>query len=650
MLQNWAFQHDQGKFIAGLKTTINRIPRTLRGNAVELIYNADREQDYKSNITALRAVSGAAAKAAKKGKYLSEFKIPQKVIASKDQTKKLAGELAQQCFADMLEIADSLPPGTPYIDSLTATYDGVCRLSLQRIPQVTPPLYGQDQEPEVMECALLRLHCAKWWNRKLQKLRKQHLETLEIMAGAVGRDASPYASHRAIAEFIRDKAAQRRWAESLVLTNENGDQLDLIKAIDASIANPENARAELMKRIRGLEEYAEEIGYQAVFITVSAPSKYHANSKKWNGATPTETNAYMVKTWSQARAKLNRAGASYFGFRVAEPHKDATPHWHMLFFVPADEIKFLCRVIRYYFCRADIAELMDRFKRRKQLRKQWRFARKMWGFHKKAGRKVAEPRKTYLPFQPRFDVEVIDPAKGSAAAYIAKYVSKNINGFEVADLIDSETGKTLGDGVMNVKTWASTWNIRQFQFQGCDPITAYREIRRVREAFTGEHQQELEQLRQAAESNDFVNFIRAMKQIDTAIEYETIPYGNEYGEAVRKLKGVTAGNQTAITRLHQWQMQRRDALKDGAAIKSWTCGTNCTQYGESQKPDQKLEKLGIDSEALALLHRGCTVNISGARYKIRHGGLELLGYAEKPPAQAAPEPSKPQQKVIPLWH
>ena len=348
----------------------------------------------------------------------------------------------------------------------------------------------------------------------------------------------------------------------------------------------------------------------------------------------------MVETWAKARAKLKRMDANYFGVRVSEPHQDATPHWHMMLFAPKKDLKAICRCIRWYFCHEEIGELMDRFKKRKSLRKAYRRARQQWGYQKSQGKKVSAPRKFHYPFQPRFDAEFIDPSKGSASAYIAKYISKNINGFEVADLIDSETGKTLGDGVMNVKTWASVWSIRQFQFQGCDPITAYSEIRRVREAFTEEHQSELEQLRQAAESNDFVNFIRALRTMTTEIKYETTPYGNEYGEAVKRITGLEAGKGFALTRPHKWEM-RRTALKSGVAGQSWTCGVNCTESPGAGKPPTPTPNLpsraqlyGIGPEAMALLNRGYTVNISGQRWKMRYGTLEQV-----------PEPPHPSQRV-----
>lgn len=126
-----------------------------------------------------------------------------------------------------------------------------------------------------------------------------------------------------------------------------------------------------MTRIRGFENICNELGYVGEFYTLTAPSKYHATTKagyrnsKWNGASPSDTQSYLTGLWARIRAKLHREEIRIFGIRVAEPHHDGTPHWHMLMFMLPEDVERVRIIIRDYAWEEDHHELRsDKAKKR----------------------------------------------------------------------------------------------------------------------------------------------------------------------------------------------------------------------------------------------------------------------------------------------
>lgn len=147
--------------------------------------------------------------------------------------------------------------------------------------------------------------------------------------------------------------------------------------------------------------------------------------------------------------QLDRQGIAYYGIRVAEPHHDGTPHWHLLVFVqPGEPLRQLVHTLRHYAFKAAPNEP---------------------GTHKH-----------------RFKTEIIDPSNGTATGYVAKYIAKNVDGAHVGIVLtrgsegewlqSDDTPATLAE---RVRAWASTWGIRQFQLFGQPSVTVWRELRRL---------------------------------------------------------------------------------------------------------------------------------------------------------------------------
>ncbi len=254
-------------------------------------------------------------------------------------------------------------------------------------------------------------------------------------------------------EWQEQRRKNRDFFKSHELVDEEGNVSSLEEMINKSTSNPAIRRHELMARMAGVELVAQQRGDVGIFLTITCPSKYHSNiqsghhNAKWNHTTVAQAQQYLCRVWNRATAKLKREDLRPYGFRVAEPHHDGTPHWHALLFMPQAEVKATIAILREYFIKEDRAEL---------------------------GRNTGA----------RFKSKKMDPRKGSATAYIAKYISKNIDGHALAGELDDESGKPLNETAKYAMAWASLHRIRQFQPMGQPPVTVYRELRKLSNQIT----------------------------------------------------------------------------------------------------------------------------------------------------------------------
>lgn len=419
-------------------------------------------------------------------------------------------------------------------------------------------------------CEIARLCSPDWWGRKLRIADWREWEMRKIATAEVRRYCS---DEIAQAHKWHKEEIQALLEDLIAARDDDAVLLTLGEIAKTSKANPVIRRAQMVRMAKGLARLAESRGWSWAFWTLTCPSKFHRlttrevredgkkkrlerePNPKWSGASPRDAQLHLRKVFERVRAKLDRMGIEYFYCRVAEPHLDACPHWHGIFWCAPADLERVRQVLRHYGLEEDGDEAGAQ-----RRRVQWRKYRKQ-----------------------AYEGDIVD----AAIAYLIAYIGKNIDGYTsddecMGETLDRERQKVDGTTVENaarVQAWASTWGIRQFQFGGGAAVGPYEELRRIRHEVANN----LEEARKAADQGDFATYTREAQQLGLSLVVETsadrigaladalgLPREaspelaeaataaglfNRWGEPARRwVLGVTDGLAEIRTRLHTWRI------------------------------------------------------------------------------------------------
>lgn len=429
--------------------------------------------------------------------------------------------------------------------------------------------------------ALARMTDPLWWRRKLRREQGREREAVAINLGRVHRKRDIYVSEESF-EAERHKVRRNaRMLENMEAISEDGEILTIAELAEHSLSNPALRRNELMVRIKGYEEVSRDCGHVGLFVTLTCPSRMHARlynsgaaNPAYDGTTPRQAQNYLARVWADIRSALKNRYADIYGLRIAEPHHDGAPHWHLLLFIPPLHLGTVKAAIRRYA----LADSPDEVGAQNY----------------------------------RVKFEDIDPLKGGAVRYIAKYIGKNIDGTGIEF---DENGLPAAESIDRVTAWARLHGIRQFQFVGGPPVGLWRELRRIKEPVLADAPEAIGAAWRAAQKSDdaqadYAGLIRAVGgptvrradqliQLATATDQRPGRYGWENRQRPvgiflrdKPRKVYQSERKTWQIRMKASEFGRRFAGDPAAANRPWTRVNNCADAFTPGIPGSRMPDLG----------------------------------------------------------
>lgn len=371
-----------------------------------------------------------------------------------------------------------------------------------------------------------RLSCKRFWRRSLEKKVNEERLSYEARNALVG--GQPKNDMERVQNYCSDKTLKREQMKR----KDNEEKMSRYKVVNTktkeeeslltiALSNERNRVNELYFTAKSLEKLANENNLKWMFVTLTAPPRYHPNPLKGNRSYDLTvgikgSHEYIKGLWVKIRSILARRGvnaspSNYFGFRTVEPHKDGSIHWHLLIFCSEVAQEKIATAISEKFPGKHAAEII--------------YGKEGYGC-------------------------------ASAATYLYKYIAKSVSkdasthhGVQESAEDEIREGNDLASlrNKERVQAALKALGIRQYQIFGvCNLTTIFKKINRLDLQVVDPPQDSILGLVKAKiwrNPDGYLNMIKNAEIFTSGSDIQLIkePALTSYGEPTKKIVGIMIG-------------------------------------------------------------------------------------------------------------
>lgn len=465
------------------------------------------------------------------------------------------------------------------------TEDDVRDLAMKLAKQPLPPhlklksaqaLLGVPIPGKTLVAQLARLCDARYWRRALRVRILRAREHFFLRLHLIGRAGEVYASEASVVMRAAQLKRQAAWMKDTVLVPRfyqgpvNGEKPYEPMTLEKVAPGPRERFAKLYTFVKAMDALSADACLSSAMVTLTLEPEWHPNpshgNNRWNGTSPRDAHQSLCHRWQAILRDLHRVGIRMSGLRVAEPHKDGCPHWHIwLLYRPEHEARILATIMKYF---------PNKLKVRAPSRGGERNITDDVMFDSLGDLLVDGSRPvTHAKEGAQVEVSRINRDVSSGASYAMKYLLKTVDG---GDELNHQAGLFPNDdeatkkkkekhklSAKRVDAYRSLWGINQGQLFGVAKcLTAWDEFRRLPTAPLHRALRKLWALARgsdkpgriaagASQRGDAQKFLKALGGLDacrngrqkTARRFvlgrllEVAQ--NSYGEEIKRTKGLT---------------------------------------------------------------------------------------------------------------